>query len=71
MQTAIPLTVAGFALEAWCKATGYSRATYYNLPIELQPQSVKIGRRRIISETPADYLRRIAELAKSGAKAKP
>jgi hypothetical protein len=55
----IPL--AGFAIAAWCRAVGISRATYYNLPSALQPSSVKIGKRRIIREAPAQYLSRISQ----------
>ena len=59
-QTQPELSVAGFAIEPWCKAAGYSRATFYNLPQDLRPHSVKIGKRHIIRETPQAYLARLA-----------
>jgi hypothetical protein len=52
---------AGHSVRNWCRAAGFSKATLYTLPFELQPVSVKIGKRRIVIEQPADYLRRIAE----------
>ena len=39
---------------------GASRSFVYSLPPELQPKSVKIGRRRFYIESPPDYLQRIA-----------
>ena len=51
---------AGFHITDWCDAVGFSRATYYNLPVELQPQSVRIGGRRLVIESPHDYLQRVA-----------
>jgi hypothetical protein len=53
---------AGWSISQWCKSVGICRQTFYNLPAELRPASVKIRRRRIIGESPADYLRRIANL---------
>lgn len=64
MDSRNDLPAAGFAITPWCRAAGYSRATYYNLPDALRPQSVKVGKRRIIIEQPADYLQRIAQVAK-------
>ena len=55
-------TRAGWAIPPWCEEAGYSRATLYNLPPELQPHSVKIRKRRIIIEAPSDYLARIRSL---------
>ena len=51
---------AGWSVPSYCSAVGYSRAMYYLLPPELQPKSVKLGKRRIIIEPPADYLARLA-----------
>lgn len=62
-QTQPELKVAGFAIGPWCRAAGYSRATFYNLPVELRPHSVKVGKRHIIRETPEAYLARLAERA--------
>ena len=56
------LEQAGWHLSAWCRAVNLSRATYYNIPEEMKPASVKIGDRRLIIESPANYLARIARL---------
>ena len=53
---------AGWAIRPWCEETGFSRATFYNLPHHLQPHSVKILTRRIIKESPQEYLARIRAL---------
>jgi hypothetical protein len=50
---------AGFAPADWCQATSISRAKLYQLPVDLQTHSVKLGRRRIITESPSGYLERI------------
>jgi predicted DNA-binding transcriptional regulator AlpA len=52
---------AGRSVEVFARETGSSRATIYRLPPEMQPHSVKLGRRRIITEAPREWLRRIAE----------
>lgn len=57
----------GFAPAAWCQATSISRAKLYQLPAELQPSSVKLGRRRIITEGPREYLDRIGAMARRAA----
>lgn len=49
----------GYPVPAWCRAANISRATFYTLPPESQPQSVKLGKRRIIIEAPQDFLRRV------------
>jgi hypothetical protein len=58
-------TRAGWAIPPWCAEAGYSRATLYNLPPHLQPHSVKIRSRRIITESPSEYLARIRALQES------
>jgi hypothetical protein len=60
MASSSPESQCGFTLAAWCESTSISRPKLYTLPPELQPRSIKIGRRRIIIEAPADYLQRIA-----------
>jgi len=37
-----------------------SRSWLYALPPNLQPQSIKFGRNRLIVESPQDFLRRLA-----------
>lgn len=51
---------AGWSIPSHCAACGYSRATYYNLPHEQRPRSLKIGKRHIIIEPPTQYLARLA-----------
>lgn len=38
-----------------------SRSWLYALPPELQPISIKIGRNRLITEAPDQFLRRLAQ----------
>ena len=51
---------AGWDIATWCPAAGISRAFHYNLPPDQQPHRVKIGKRRIIRESPAAWLARMA-----------
>jgi hypothetical protein len=55
-------TRAGWPVRAWCASTTLSAATLYALPLDKWPASVKLGKRRIIIEGPADWLRRMAEM---------
>lgn len=50
---------AGWLLRPWCDSASICPATLYNLPTELRPISIKLGKRRIITESPADWLRRM------------
>ena len=61
-QNVVTIEQAGYAPSAWCQSASISRAKLYQLPADLQPRSVKLGRRRIITEAPRDYLERIAAL---------
>lgn len=58
---------AGLRPRQFWKAVGISRAGGYALPAELQPKSIKLGRARIITERPAEYLARVAELQRQAA----
>jgi len=51
---------AGWSIPSYCAACGFSRATFYNLTDEQRPRSLKLGKRHIIIEPPADYLARLA-----------
>lgn len=51
---------AGFPVVAWCRSAGICRAHHYALPDEFKPKWVKIGKRRIITEPPAEWLARMA-----------
>lgn len=61
-KTTFPATKAGFRVSEFTAACGMGRRTFYDLPPELAPKSIKIGYSRIIVETPQQYLSRIAEL---------
>ena len=49
---------AGWSIPAFCAACDFSRAYFYRL--ELQPRSIKLGKRHIIIEEPSAYLARLA-----------
>ncbi len=51
---------AGFNLTEWCELTSISRPKLYTLPTDLRPKIIKVGRRTIVIEAPADYLKRVA-----------
>lgn len=51
---------AGWSIPAFCASCSFSRASFYNIPDELRPRSVKLGKRHIIIEAPAEYLARLA-----------
>ena len=55
-----PAIKVGRGVNEFCAAIDLCRGSYYNLPPELQPKSVKFGKRRIIIEDPRSYLERIA-----------
>ena len=56
------LEKVGFRMGEFARACGFSRSTLYALPEDQQPQSIKIGRARVIIETPAAFLQRLAQM---------
>ncbi len=56
-----PVERAGWSVERYADATGVSRAAIYAMPPALQPEFVKVGRRRVIVEPPAAWLRRVGQ----------
>ena len=52
---------AGWMIGEYADLVGFGRSKLYTLPKELQPKSVRVGSRRIITEPPAEYLARLAE----------
>lgn len=52
---------AGLSVGDFAKLAGVSRSLVYGLAPALQPRSVKVGRRRLVFEAPADWLARLAE----------
>ena len=57
--TIAPEERAGWRVRQWCEAVGIAKSTYYALPPHLAPESVTVGRSRIIKERPADWLCRV------------
>jgi hypothetical protein len=57
---------AGWSISSYCAACDFSRATFYNLPDDLRPRSLKLGKRRIIIEPPSEYLARLAAVQEAG-----
>lgn len=51
---------AGWSIPSYCEACNFSRATFYNLPDKRRPRSLKIGKRHIVIEPPAEFLARLA-----------
>ncbi len=51
---------AGWSIPSYCEACNFSRATFYNLPDDKRPRSLKIGKRHIVIEPPAEFLARLA-----------
>lgn len=55
-----PAPQAGWHVAQFCRAVGISRTNFYTMtPKALRPHSVALGRRRIVIESPADWLRRV------------
>ena len=61
MYPLTPEAPAGRNIPDWCKAISISRPTFYTLTHK--PQTVKLGRRTVVIESPQDYLQRIAKLS--------
>ena len=53
---------AGYRPAEFAEACGFARSTFYALPPELRPRSVKVGTATIVIEQPRDYLTRLASL---------
>ena len=60
---AVQEMAAGWNIPTWCAATSISRASFYLLTHK--PQTVKLGRRTVVIESPQSYLQRIADLSAS------
>jgi hypothetical protein len=62
---------AGWLISEWVQQARIARATFYNLPEQYKPASVKVGKRVIIREAPADWLLRMAEAGGVPSKVPP
>jgi len=54
---------AGMKIKQFARAVSLSPATIYALPVEQRPKAVLIGRSRIITETPWEFLQRVGRAA--------
>ena len=51
----------GWPLHEWLPLAGMARPTFYTIPEQQRPASVKIGRKVIITEAPAAWLERVRQ----------
>jgi len=59
-QSQSPSSKAGYKLNEWLAQVGFGRTTFYTLPAEMKPRSIKIGSSTVVIEQPTDYLARLA-----------
>lgn len=59
IETSPESSPAGWRVSEWARGVGISRAGFYLLSAEYRPRAVKIGKRHIITEAPADWLNRM------------
>ncbi len=59
-------TTAGRRISRFCAETGIGRTKLLTLPHELRPDSVLVGRSRIILEEPAAWLVRVGTVKRGG-----
>ena len=50
---------AAWTVEEFAEGARIHRATFYKIPAELRPASIKIGKRTVIIESPAAWLARV------------
>ncbi|MEO8753009.1 MAG: hypothetical protein ABI624_10050 [Casimicrobiaceae bacterium] len=55
-------TQAGWKMSEFCPLVRLSKAKIHQLSADMQPRSVRIGRSRIIVESPAEWLARMASV---------
>lgn len=54
-------TVNPQPIADWCREANVGRTTLYNLPPELKPRMIRLGRLVRVIESPAAWARRVAE----------
>lgn len=59
-------STGGWDIPGWCEGARIKPPTYHTLTPECKPHSTTIGKRRVIYESPLDWLARMAEMG--GAK---
>jgi hypothetical protein len=52
---------AGWNVADWCRSAGVGRTTFYKLQGAMRPECVTVGTRRIVRESPKDWLARMAQ----------
>lgn len=56
-----------WSLHDWLAHARIGRTTEHELPPELKPLAINIGRRRLIRETPREWAARVAAIEQSAA----
>lgn len=56
------LPPSGFAIRDWCAQVSLGRATFYLLENEAKPRHIRVGKRIIVTESPARWLQRVTNL---------
>ena len=46
-------TQDAYSITEFCRSHGFSRASYYNLPLEDRPREMRVGSRKLISREAA------------------
>lgn len=68
-QTQAPrIEKAGWDVSSWCRSVGISRTKFYALEGDMRPRDVRLGSRRIVAETPKEWLGRIAAAQEGGTR---
>lgn len=68
--TAVPISAllkSAWPLYEYLKLVGFGKSLYYELDESLRPESILIGRKRMVIEPPSAYVRRLADALKAGA----
>jgi len=61
----LDVPVVAWPLDQWLASTSSARSSYYEWDPETRPKTVRVGRRRLVVESPSDWLRRMALLEAS------
>ena len=67
LKALAPAQRSAWSVRAFCEAASISDAWLYKLDASTRPASIKIGRKRLITESPSDWLRRMAAAGSSTA----
>ncbi|AWJ87618.1 ethanolamine utilization protein EutA (plasmid) [Azospirillum sp. TSH58] len=59
------MTKAGFSVPEFCHGVGIGRSKVYELMTAGAIRFVTIGRRRIITDSPAEFLARVADAGRA------